>query len=102
MKDLEVFEKYLTRGASTCSLDELNIVSLLKNKLLQNQSNQSESELLANAHRLASHVGSARSLFDVCVSVSALNLIVASALTENRALSSRCVSAAHSVTGIRG
>jgi len=85
MIENEKLKKYLESGNSVLNLDEVTEVK----------------SVLNDVHKIASRLQSTDDLFDVCVRLSALNLIVASSLTDEHSKKNRCLTTAKSVVSIR-
>jgi hypothetical protein len=81
----ETVMRYLESGNTVLSMDEM--------KEMQ--------PILKDIHRVASSMQSTHDLFDVCVKLSALNLIVATGLTEEHSKRNKCISTAKHIVSIR-
>jgi len=77
--------RYLENGNAVLSMDEMREMQ----------------PILKDIHKVASSMQSTHDLFDVCVKLSALNLIVASSLTDNQSKRDRCLSVAKNTANIR-
>ena len=81
----ETVMRYLENGNAVLSMDEMREMQ----------------PVLKDIHRVASSMQSTHDLFDVCVKLSALNLIVATGFAEEHSKMNKCLSTAKHIVSIR-